>query len=136
MEAARQFLSGGGGKAAPLPAGKLLLGVPAYGRALANPGDVKTYEEIAGLAGLEQVGSSKQALKALRSLDDAAGYGFNSVRTVKRKAKWAKKQGLAGVMVWEVGQDAKGGASLLVQLHRQRLQFAKPKGGEAAAGEL
>lgn len=35
-----------------------------------------------------------------------SGWYFNGPATVRRKAQWAKQHGLAGVMVWEVGQDS------------------------------
>ena len=34
------------------------------------------------------------------------GYWINGPRTVQRKTKWALEAGLAGIMVWECGQDS------------------------------
>ena len=31
---------------------------------------------------------------------------FNGIHMVKRKADYAKQMGLAGMMVWEAGQDS------------------------------
>mmetsp|Transcript_28750 Transcript_28750/g.58773 ORF Transcript_28750/g.58773 Transcript_28750/m.58773 type:complete len:397 (-) Transcript_28750:81-1271(-) len=92
--AAKHQLSAG------LPPHKLSLGIPAYARQLDNPGAVKSYAEA--LDGPEYGGD-------LRSGDVTAdGFGLNGPVTVKRKVEWALREGLAGVMVWEMGQDKIG----------------------------
>ena len=35
------------------------------------------------------------------------GYYFNSARLIERKTRLARALGLAGVMIWEVGQDCR-----------------------------
>jgi len=84
---------------------KLTLGVPFYGRKLAQPSEAKTYEEIrreyAGSQPFDEVG------------DVVDGFGFNSIDTVKAKVALAKEYGYGGVMIWELGQDAQDDESSL-----------------------
>jgi len=70
------------------------VGLPAYGRRLDNPGEVKTWSELAekGPVDMDQ--------------DVVDGYWINGPRTVQQKTKWALETGLAGIMVWECGQDS------------------------------
>jgi len=82
---------------------KLLLGVPAYGRNRNNPGDVKTYGEIV---------RDNQVKADQDELPD--GMYWNGPSTVMTKARWAHKQGLAGIMVWELGQDSGDESSSLL----------------------
>ena len=84
---------------------KLTLGLPFYGRKLGAPDQVKTYREI-----------SKSNVSA--DVDEWEGYYFNGPRTIRDKVSYARKAGLAGVMVWELGQDAKGDGSLLKEIQK------------------
>lgn len=45
--------------------------------------------------------------------DEVQGTHYNGPGTIAAKTQWAKTLGLAGVAVWELGQDASGDASLL-----------------------
>ena len=45
--------------------------------------------------------------------DEVQGTHYNGPGTIAAKTQWAKTLGLAGVAVWELGQDASGEASLL-----------------------
>ena len=89
-----------GGAAAGLPAAKLTLGLPFYGRHSAS-GDWTTYEDIV------------QKHLALGPGDDAApGEGggavhFNGRATIAQKVRDARAAGLGGVMIWEAGQDCR-----------------------------
>ena len=38
---------------------------------------------------------------------------FNGPETIAKKTRYAIEAGLGGVMIWELGQDAEGEASLL-----------------------
>ncbi len=84
-----------------VPAEMQLLGLPFYGRQITNRDNAITYAEI------------KERFQPNREQDEAGGYYFNGPATIAKKVKLAKSRGLAGVMIWEIGQDAKGKDSLL-----------------------
>ena len=82
------------------PREKLVLGMPFYGGN--QRGNSRTYAELV---------KSRSFAKGSDLID---GFAFNSRRTVQRKTRYARDEQLAGVMVWEVGQDvADGEVSLL-----------------------
>ena len=91
-----------------VPKRKLLLGVPFYARNIKKPNDSRSYGDLAEGHDLEP-GSNR-----------AGDYYFNSIDTVKKKAAHAQELGLGGIMVWEIGQDARGGKSLLRALCEAR----------------
>ena len=84
-----------------IPREKLCIGIPFYGRQIAQPHAAMTYREI-----VNYYNPGPQT-------DRVAGIYFNGPATVRTKAKYAMEQNLAGVMVWELGQDAGGEASLM-----------------------
>lgn len=84
--------------AAILPPAKVTLGLPFYARHT-RTGDWKSYEDVLGQTG---------ALEP--SVDEAAsyaGYYFNGAGLIERKVALARRLGLGGVMIWEVGQDCR-----------------------------
>ena len=83
-----------------MDASKVLLGVPAYGRHVMT-GEAKPYYEIAADGDVDA--------------DVHDGYYFNGLGTLRAKVDLVRKAGLAGLMVWEVGQDVSSstGRSLL-----------------------
>lgn len=83
-----------------VPRHKLVLGLPFYGRDVHNR-EATTYAEIL----------RKHA--PAPDIDRIGDLYFNGRRTIARKVQFAREQSLAGVMVWEVGQDASGESSLL-----------------------
>lgn len=91
-----------------VPKGKLLLGVPFYARSVEKPNDSRSYGDLAEAHDLEP-GS-----------DWTGDYYFNGIDTMKKKAAHAQELGLGGIMVWEMGQDARGGKSLLRALYEAR----------------
>ena len=50
-------------------------------------------------------------------MDEIAGYYFNSPQTVSKKTRLAIDKDLAGVMIWELGQDTQDDVSLLRAIH-------------------
>lgn len=83
------------------PSSKIILGLPFYGRSLTDWSKAVGYSEI-----VRQHNPS-------RDLDEAGGIWFNGPATLQRKVAIARERSLAGVSIWELGQDASGEASLL-----------------------
>jgi len=81
------------------PKAKLLLGLPFYGRNAQNT--ARTYGELVA------------QFKPKSDADVAGGFHFNGPSTIRRKTIHAVRGGYGGVMIWELGQDAPGKASLL-----------------------
>lgn len=94
-----------------IPKDKLLLGVPFYGRGYDESGklDWNTYIAYRDLLALDPEAGSK---------DESNGYGYNGIGTLRQKCDIARD--CAGMMIWELSQDADGDASLL-RLMREAL---------------
>jgi GH18 family chitinase len=93
-----------------MPAGKAILGIPAYGRpsGITQTNTVLTYKGILAQAGNPQLDS---AIVTAGGFTNYTIY-YNGQYTTKRKAKLAKDIA-GGVMFWEKGQDAMDNNSLL-----------------------
>lgn len=50
-------------------------------------------------------------------LDEVDGHFFNGPATIRRKVELCRAQGLRGIGIWELGQDATGSDSLLTLIH-------------------
>ena len=81
------------------PPHKTVLGVPFYGR----------NSDRAALTYADLVGRFPDEIEK----GVAGGYAFNNRATLAAKMKYAKQQRLAGIMIWELGQDSTGPAALL-----------------------
>lgn len=92
------------------PAEKLVLGLPFYG-----------YENSVGSGGI----SYKEIVAINRlnaDIDEFENYKYNGIATIEAKTAFAVKHG-AGVMIWEISQDAAGKQSLLQAIGRH-LEFS------------
>jgi GH18 family chitinase len=88
-----------------VPAEKLVLGVPFYGRPIVRThtsGGNNAYHRI--LRDHPDLGPDQ---------DEVEGVYFNNLTTIRRKTRLAREQGLAGVGMWEITEDAPGDRSLL-----------------------
>ena len=84
-----------------VPAQKLCLGLPFYGRDIAHPDTSLAYADIAA------------QYHPAPAVDQVNSLYFNGIQTIRQKTRYARDYHLGGVMVWELGQDAPGNASLL-----------------------
>lgn len=92
--------------------GKINLGIPFYGRIFSGLDPqywsrTKIYRQL-----VEEFTLSP-------SQDEAGGFYFNGIDTVKRKTAYALEQGLGGIMIWELGQDSIGSRSLLKAIREE-----------------
>jgi chitinase len=86
---------------------KIVFGLPFYGRGIKERNKTPTYKEIV----------AKYQPKP--EIDEVDGIYFNGPDTIRRKVSHAREKGLAGVMFWELGQDAGGDASLLRVIYQE-----------------
>jgi GH18 family chitinase len=89
---------------------KLALGIPFYGRN--KDRKARTYAEI----------TANQPVDSTRDL--IAGFAFNGQATVAKKVRYAAEQKLAGVMIWELGQDSSRLESRLLEAIRKQIKSA------------
>jgi GH18 family chitinase len=85
---------------AGIPAKKIILGLPFYGR------DIKTRDA-------ETYGAIAARHRPEPAVDQVGSMYFNGIATITRKVNHAVQMRLGGVMIWEIGQDATGENSLL-----------------------
>ena len=93
---------------AGVPLARICLGVPFYGRGMKDSSKTLPYSDIVA------------KFRPAPDVDEVDGVYFNGPQTFERKTKLAQSKKLAGVMIWELGQDAPEGASLLQLIHRTR----------------
>lgn len=81
-----------------LPPEKAVLGLPFYGKPRRE--NLSHYKDLLA-AGADPMG------------DEFDSVYYNGIKTIKEKTVLAKKEGLAGVMIWEISQDTQDDRSLL-----------------------
>ena len=91
-----------------LPRSKAVLGVPFYGRGFGASFRRAGYTYAAILATYPGAENADQAGSTI---------WYNGIPTIKAKTKYVVDQGLGGVMIWSLNQDAKGKHSLLSAIH-------------------
>jgi GH18 family chitinase len=84
-----------------VPAEKLFMGVPFYGRKIDDAEHSITYRNLMAQHDLTS------------NLDEVDGYFFNGQKTISSKVKFAIARGLGGIMIWELGQDVTDHRSLV-----------------------
>ncbi len=80
---------------------KLCLGVPFYGRKMADTQQSITYRQIV------------EKYQPTPDTDETDGYYYNGPTTIQKKVRYCAEQNIGGVMIWELGQDTSDDTSLL-----------------------
>jgi GH18 family chitinase len=91
---------------AGIPADKLILGLPFYGRNTSPPYKVLSYGEITSI------------YSPPPDLDEVHGVYFNGLETIQKKMCYGMEKGLGGFMVWELAHDATDATSLLQRIYQ------------------
>jgi chitinase len=89
-----------------IPKEKLVLGLPFYGREIDDSESSFNYEEI------------MRQYQPPPEQDEVNGIFLNGIETIQRKTCYAHQMGIAGVMIWELGQDTQDDSSLLRAVYR------------------
>lgn len=92
-----------------VPKSKAVLGVPFYGYGFGPAYRNRGYgydEIVAAYPGAENADQAGDTI------------WYNGLPTIQAKAKYVADEGLAGVMVWSLDNDAPGDASLLTAIHQ------------------
>lgn len=88
-----------------LPANRIRLGVPFYGRGVTERDKTLTYAQI------------MDRFAPAPAINEVEGVYFNGIELMLRKQKYVADNQLDGIMIWEIGQDARGDRSLLKRIH-------------------
>lgn len=90
---------------------KIRLGVPFYGRKISDFSQAITYREIVTRYDPDP------------AVDEIDGYFFNGLQTIANKTEYAITTGLAGIMIWELGQDSYAKKSLLEAIYNLAVEI-------------
>ena len=94
---------------------KTVMGVPFYG----DPNGTYSFAQLIAM------GASPNA-------DTWNGYGYNGIPTIQQKTTLCLQDNLAGMMIWELGNDATGANSLLSAMY----SIIAANGGQSSATRL
>jgi GH18 family chitinase len=105
-----------------VPASRLALGVPFYGRGFGSYREGWSLQDIASQFGDAQLRSDMVG----KGCGGCSYITYNGLPTLERKAELAGAWG-AGVMVWEIGQDVEDGRAIrhLVRAYQRGRYFAR-----------
>lgn len=113
------------GLARGVPPGKLLIGLPFYGRSFDSPGLYQKFTksnsyDYAEARALQNAGWAYQwddtaGAPFLSRPDGAEIVSFDDERSIAGKCAFVRALGTGGVMIWEVTQDAVGGRAVLLE---------------------
>lgn len=108
------------------PPYKIWMGIPLYGSQLKDPGQVMTYGDVMMNDFVHKLLSSAQSYTATENvwqldnsylvdvLDRAFdGYHYDGPEIILSKLEQVHHQGLGGIFLWELGQDAKNSNTML-----------------------
>lgn len=92
------------------PREKIVLGVPFYGRNKER--HALTYRELIANADFDPYS------------DEINGYAFNGQETISKKLDYAIREKLAGIMIWEIGQDSMEPGNSLLRVIQDRVSVS------------
>ncbi|RZA07550.1 MAG: glycosyl hydrolase family 18 [Moraxellaceae bacterium] len=109
---------------------KLVLGVPFYGYGFGTYATNYAFKEI--LAGLGAENSDKDLIGT--ACAGCSYLTYNGINTIKNKTRLALQQG-AGIMIWELSQDASGSFSLLKTINAE-IQIINSSSNNSESGAV
>ncbi len=92
-----------------VPAEKLVLGLPFYGRGIQEVGNFCNYSNVARLTDYTSQWDSVAQVPYLTDQEGRVVLGYDNARSLRGKCKFARKHHLRGVMYWDYhGDDSQG----------------------------